>query len=253
MKTKFYLPNNIFSQLFLSKIEDKSFFDFVFAPASLIVKNILKDKESVGLIPSMDLVTNKNLFVSSELGISFDAMLSNAYIYFREKQESIKELFLKGDVSSNEVMLSKILFKEFYEVDVKPTLLISDTDNIKDNILIIGDENYEKGLLLKGLSFSEEIIELISAPYVNFLLAGASEESIKNFTKNHMESLSKPQTENVEKLFPTFPQSSLDFLSVNIQHIVFNYDEQDREGIKLLLQMPYYHGLIKEMIEVKFV
>ena len=253
MKTKFYLPENIFSQLFLTKLEDKSAYEFEFAPASLIAKNISKDKESVGLIPTMDLVTNKNIFVSSEIGISFDAMVSNAYIHFKEKQETIKELFLKGDVSSNEVILSKILFKEFYEVDIKPTLMISEKGDLNDNILIIGDENYEKDLLLKGISFSEEIIELISAPYVNFLLAGTSEAPIKNFEKNHKESISKPQTENIEKMFPTFPQSSLDFLSVNVQHVVFNFDEQDREGIKLLLQLPYYHGLIKEMIDVKFV
>lgn len=253
MKTKFYLPQNIFSQLFQTKLEDKSAFYFEFVPASLIAKNISKNKESVGLIPSMDLLTNKNLFVSSEIGISFDAIVSNAYIHFKEKQETIKEIFLKGDVSSNEVILSKILFKEFYEVDIKPTLLSSGRSDLNDNVLIIGDENYEKELFLKGLSFSEEIIELISAPYVNFLLAGTSEESINKFAKHHKENLSKPQSENVEKLFPTFPQSSLDFLSVNNQHVVFNFDEQDREGIKLLLQMPYYHGLIKEMIDVKFV
>jgi hypothetical protein len=253
MKTKFYLPQNIFSQLFQTKLEDKSAFDFEFAPASLIAKKISKNKESIGLIPSLDLLTNKTLFVSSEIGISFDAMVSNAYIHFKEKQETIKELFLKGDVSSNEVILSKILFKEFYEVDIKPTLLSSEKGDLNDNVLIIGDENYEKELFLKGLSFSEEIIELISAPYVNFLLAGTSEESIKNFVKNFTESLSKPGTENVEKLYPTFPQSSLDFLKVNFQHVVFNLDEQDREGMKLLLQMPFFHGLIKEMIEVKFV
>jgi len=253
MKTKFYLPKNIFSQLFLSKLEGKSAFDFEFAPASLIAKNITKDKGSIGLIPSMDLVTNKNLFVSTEIGISFDAMVSNAYIHFKEKQETIKDLFLKGDVSSNEVILSKILFKEFYEVDIKPTLLSSERNDLNDNVLIIGNENYEKEIFLKGLSFSEEIIELISAPYVNFLLAGTSEAPIKNFEKNYKESISKPHTENIEKMFPTFPQSSLDFLSVNFQHVVFDIDEQDREGIKLLLQMPFFHGLIKEMIEVKFV
>jgi len=253
LKTKFYLPQNIFSQLFQTKLEDKSAFDFEFAPASLIAKNISKNKESIGLIPSLDLLTNKTLFVSSEIGISFDAMVSNAYIHFKEKQETIKELFLKGDVSSNEVILSKIIFKEFYEVNIKPTLLSSERSDLNDNVLIIGDENYEKELFLKGLSFSEEIIELISATYVNFLLAGTSEESIKNFVKNFRESLSKPVTENVENLYPTFPQSSLDFLKVNLQHVVFNFDEQDREGMKLLLQMPFFHGLIKEMIDVKFV
>jgi hypothetical protein len=251
MKTKFYLPQNIFSRILLSEIEDKS--DFEFLPSSLVVKSISNNEDSFGLIPTMDIISNKDLFISSEIGVSFDALLSNAYIHFKEEQETIEELFLKGDVTSNEVILSKILFKEFYDVEIKTTLLNRELPDFNDNILIIGDENYEKGLFLNGLSFSEEIIELINAPYVNFVLAGTSEEILTNFVQNHKENFKKAHSEDFNALFPNFPQSSLDFLSVNIQHLVFDFEEQDIEGIKQLLQMPYYHGMIKEIIEVKFV
>ena len=253
MKTKFYLPRNIFSQILLSEIEDKSEIDFQFVPSALIVKNISNEIDSVGLIPTMDLITNKDLFVSSEIGISFDALLSNAYIHFKEEQETIDELFMKGDVTSNEVILSKILFKEFYDVEVKTTLLNKEVTDFKDNILIIGDENYEKELFLNGLSFAEEIIELINAPYVNFVLAAKSEETLKEFNSKYKNSLTKGHSDNFDNLFPDIPQTSLDFLSVNIQHLVFDLEEQDLEGIKALLQLPYFHGMIKDMIEVKFV
>ena len=153
MKTKLYLPRNIFSRILISELEDKSEIDFQFVPSSLIVKNLLNEKDSVGLIPTMDLITNKDLYISSEVGISFDALLSNAYIHFKEEQETIDELFLRGDVSSNEVILSKILFKEFYDVEIKTTLLNREVSDFKDNLLIIGDENYEKELFLNGLSF----------------------------------------------------------------------------------------------------
>ena len=253
MKTKFYLPRNIFSRILLSEIEDKSELDIEFLPASLISKKLSDDNNSVGLIPTMDILTNKDFFVSSEIGISFDALLSNAYIHFKEEQETIDELLMKGDVSSNEVILSKILFKEFYDVEIKTTLLNREVSDFKDNLLIIGDENYEKELFLNGLSFAEEIIELINAPYVNFVLAGNSEESLKTFNTAYKEEFSAAHKENFDDLFPNFPQTSLDFLSVNIQHLVFDFEEQDREGINQLLQMPYFHGMIKEMIELKFV
>ena len=253
MNTKFYLPRNIFSHILLSEIEDKTGLEFEFVPSSLVVKNVSNNEDSLGLIPTMDLISNKNLFVSSVIGISFDTLLSNAYIHFKGEQETIEELFLKGDVTSNEVILSKILFKEFYDVEIKTTLLNKETPDFNDNILIIGDENYEKELFLNGLSFSEEIIELIDAPYVNFVLAGTSDEALKNFVNNHKENFKKAHSEDFNTLFPTFPQSALDFLSVNIQHLVFDFDEQDIEGIKQLLQLPYYHGMIKEIIDVKFV
>lgn len=253
MNTKIYLPQNIFSRILLSEIEDKSGFESEFLPASLVVKNILQNEDSLGLIPTMDILTNNDLFVSSEIGISFNALISNTYIYFKEEQETIEELFLRGDVSSNEVILSKILFKEFYDVELKTTLLSKELPDFKDNILITGDENFEKGLFLNGLSFSEEIIELIDAPYINFVLAGSSEEVLNNFVKSQKENFKKAHSDSFNDSFPTFPQTSLDFLSVNIQHLVFDFDEQDIEGIKQLLQLPYYHGMIKEMLDVKFV
>jgi hypothetical protein len=253
MKTKFYLPQNIFSRILLLEMEDKSELEFEFVPSSLIAKRISNEKDTVGLIPTMDLLSNKDLFISSEIGISFNALLSNAYIHFKEEQETIEELFLRGDVTSNEVILSKLLFKEFYDVEVKTTLLNREVSDFKDNILVIGDENYEKEIFLNGLSFAEEIIELISAPYVNFVLAAESKEILKDFNLKYKSSLAKGHADNFDDLFPDFPQTSLDFLSVNIQHLIFDFEEQDLEGIKQLLQMPYYHGMIKEITDVKFV
>jgi hypothetical protein len=253
MNRKLYLPQNIFSRIFLSEIEDKSGIEFEFVPSSLIVKKISNEKDSVGLIPTMDLISNKELFISSEIGISFNALLSNSYIHFKEEQETIDELFLRGDVASNEVILSKILFKEFYDVEVKTTLLNREIVDFNDNILIIGDENYEKELFLNGLSFAEEIIELINTPYVNFVLAAHSEETLKEINSKFKSSLTKGHENNFDDLSPDFPKTSLDFISVNIQHLVFDLEEQDLEGIKALLQLPYFHGMIKDMIEVKFV
>ena len=96
--------------------------------------------------------------------MSFNALLSNSFIYFKEKQKTIGEIFLHGDVTSNEVILSKILLKEFYNINVKTTLLTYEPSDFEKNLLIVGDENFVKELFSNGLSLSEEIIELISAP-----------------------------------------------------------------------------------------
>ena len=253
MKTKIFLPENIFTRIFLSEIGEEAEFEKQFIPAALVVKNLIEDKNSLGLIPTLDLITNKNLFVSSKVGISFDALLSNSFIHFKEKQDTIDEIFLKGDITTNEVILSKILFKEFYNVNIKTTLLRDESSDFNGNILIAGDENYEKELFLNGLSFSEEVIELISAPYVNFVLASASEENLKEFEKAHRPEFENGHSENIKNLLPDLSSTTLDFLTLNLQHLVFDFDEQDMEGIKQLLQMPYYHGMIKDIIDVKFV
>lgn len=253
MKARIITPNNIFSKIFISEINLSDDYQIELQPASLISQKLVEDNNAIGLIPTMDLLSSKELFVSSEIGISFNALLSNSYIYFRNEQETIEEIFLAGDVSSNEIILSKILFKEFYDLDVKPTLAKNIEAHEKDNLLIVGDENYKKDHFLKGLSFSEEVIELISAPYVNFALAGSSEKQIKEFTAKYKADFKNGHAEDFQELLKGLTATSLDFISTNIQHIIFDFEDQDLEGIKSLLQMPYYHGIIKNLIEVKLV
>jgi len=252
MKTKILVPQNVFSKILLSELNLDESIIFEFQPAALIAKKLLKEENSIGLIPTLDLITSKDLFISAKIGLSFNALLSNSYIHFKEGHETLEQIFLKGDVTTNEIILSKILFKEFYDVDVTPAL-VKEGPHINDNTLIVGDENYEKDLFLKGLSFSEEIIELLDAPYVNFVLAGSSENALKDFNHKHRDHLLNGHTENYTDLLKGCTQTSLEFISVNIQHIVFDLEDQDLEGIKALMQLPYFHGILKDMIEIKFV
>ena len=84
MRTKLLLPNNIFTRIFLSELSLNDNYEISFLPASLIAKEITENDNSIGLIPSLDLLTFKDLFVSSEMGISLNALLSNSYIHFKE-------------------------------------------------------------------------------------------------------------------------------------------------------------------------
>lgn len=250
---KIYLPQNIFTKIFLSELSDDSEMEFQFLPSALVSKKLMTEENAVGLIPSMDLITHKDFYVSSEIGISFNALLSNSYLHFKENQTSIDKLFLKGDVSSNEALLSKILLKEMYDIDLTPRLVTPEFLAQDENILIAGDENFEKSLFLNGLSFSEEIIELINAPYVNFLLASRNENTLKAFSLKHRDDFLDGHSESYNELLHNFPNQSVDFISVNIQHVIFDLEEQDLEGIKLLAQLPFYHGIINDLFEIKFV
>jgi hypothetical protein len=250
---KLILPDNIFSKIFLSEIDSDGKLEAEFSPSALIAKRIITEDNSLGLIPTLDLLTFKDLFISSAIGISFNALLSNSFIYFKEKQKTIGEIFLRGDVTSNEVILNKILLKEFYNISVKTTLLTYEPSDFEKNLLIVGDENFVKELFSKGLSFSEEIIELISAPYVNFVLAGSNETMVKDFVLAYKSKFIKGHSLNFGDLFPKLPKTSLDFLRLNIQHVIFDYEDQDIEGIKFLLQLPFLHGIINDIVDVKFV
>jgi len=253
MNTKFFLPQNFFSRLFLSELNPSDSIEPVFTPSALISKKLLDNADSIGLIPTLDLLTFKDFFISSRIGISFNALLSNAYLFFKEDQDTLKEMIITGDVTSNEIILSKILFKEFYGIDIQPVL--QSDQNIKpgQNFVEVGDRNFSDEIFLKGLSFSEEIIELVNAPYINFVLAGSNENAVKQFVNSYENNFLDGHETSLKKLNPDFPDLSKDFININIQHIIFDFENQDLEGIKSLLQMPYYHGMIKSMVDIKFV
>lgn len=237
----------------MSELSEDTDAGFQYLSSALISRKISTEENSIGFIPSMDLITHKDLFVSAEIGISFNALLSNAYLHFKENQTTIDKLFLKGDISSNEALLSKILFKEMYDVDITPRLITPEFMVQDENILIAGDENYDKELFLNGLSFAEEIIELINAPYVNFLLASKDENVLKSFVIKHRDDFVIGHPDSFDHLLKDFPQNSIEFISVNMQHVIFDLEDQDLEGIKTLLQLPYYHGITQDLFEIKFV
>lgn len=253
MKTKLYLPDNFYSRLFLSELNPDNDFEMSYLPSALLSKKVDEDENSIGLIPSIDLLTFKDLFISSRIGVSFNALLSNSYLYFKENENSIDELSIAGDVTSNEIILSKILFRELYNIDIKTKLITYDALPTDESYVLVGDKNFSEEIFYNGLSFSEEIIELLNAPYINFLLAGRSENVLKSFVTRYEANLLDGHEKSFSRINPAFSELANDFIRINLQHVIFDFEEQDIEGIKYLLQLPYLYGIINEMIDVKFI
>lgn len=253
MSIKLLLPQNIFSNLFLNELNPDSDVEIIYLPASLISKKLSEDENALGLIPSFDLLTFKDLYLSSRIGISFNALLSNAYLYFKENEQTLDQLSIAGDVTTNEIILLKILFREFYNIEIQPKLITSETFVPDGNFVLVGDKNFKDEQFMNGLSFSEEIIELINAPYINFALSGQSYKTLGSFINQYEKNFIDGHTDSLLKLNTGFSELSNDFIRINIQHVIFDFENQDIAGIKNLIQMPYYYGIINEMIDLKFV
>jgi hypothetical protein len=248
------LPDNIFSRILSSAFDENDIERLHYIPSAMLSKNLSEMKNSIALIPTLDLINHKELFISQAIGISFDESISNSYIYFNQKEKSIGEIILAGDVSTNEAILTKILFAETYSLDVQLSFEKTYGGSSSNNRIIAGDRNFIEGNLDSSISFTEEIIEMISAPYINFVFASESENEITKFNSKYKEIISAL---NPNEIFDNNSEYSAlparDYLIDNLQHVMFNFNEQDLEGIKQLLHLPYYHGIIKDLIDVKFV
>ncbi|MFZ1291506.1 MAG: hypothetical protein WAR79_15530 [Melioribacteraceae bacterium] len=113
---KLIAPSNIFSSLFYLSIDEKSKPELILKESSLIINELSTNKNLIAIIPSLDLINHKELFVSEKFTIAFESFISNTYLYFANAQNNFNRLFLKGDISTNDVLLSKIIFKEIYNI-----------------------------------------------------------------------------------------------------------------------------------------
>jgi hypothetical protein len=249
-----FLPDNIFSRILSTAFNEKDTDKLYYFPSGLLSKKINETRDAVGLIPTLDLINHEEFFVSKNLGISFDESISNSYIYFNQSEKLVNEVVLAGDVSFNEGVLSKILFHEIYAIDVQLSFEKTNGGTADKTIIMVGDRNFVEGNIDAGISFTEEIIEIISAPYVNFVFVSRSEDLLKKFQSKYQNIISQISIVGVlEKFSKVFSSSSQKYLLENLQHVLFIFDGQDLEGIKQVLQLPYYHGIIKDMIDLKLV
>lgn len=255
MKT--LIPQNLFSAIWALTLTDEEKSNLVIKNSSLATQCLLDDEAEVALIPSMDLLSHKDLFVSTKFCLAFDGNVSNSLFLFSEEQTEIDKIMVRGDVSSNELILTKLLFSERFDMEVEVELDTEKSDQLDPtkNYLIVGNENYfDPSRLFNKVSFSDLIAELINFPYVNYVLASKSEEAIKKFNESFRDVDSKIE-DNIEEylkkldLDPTVKS----FLSENISTIYFDMTTNEEMGLTELIRLPFYHGIIKDIIEVKFV
>lgn len=251
---KILLPKNIFTELIENAVSQKLKDKLIFKPASLITSEIQKTENSAGLIPTMDLIKNIELFISGKYGISFEGSLCNSYIYFNPGQKKFDEINLFGDISSTEAILSKILFKELYDSDIQ-IQIATDENKMRDrNFIITGDVNFKNDRFFSGISFSEEIIELLSLPFVNYVFASKEKQIIEELNKT-LKGLSQIIYQKVEEgeFGKNLSLKSKDYFRSNISSVVIDFVQNDIDGIAQLIRLPYFHGIINEIIEPKFV
>jgi len=248
------IPQNIYTALFALALPDDLKEKVNIKESSLITKELIEGKYDVGLIPSCDLLTHKDLFVSKEYGVSFDGALSNSYLYFVPEQHDFKRILLRGDIASNDLILSKILFSEQYDIEAEFSLDTGVIDFENNNYLIVGLENSDYTVTNNGISFADQFAELLDFPYVNFVLASTSEEKLKAFT-SRLGNIDEKITSNLKTLMNQLDIDSRlqTLIEDNSDAIYFDLTKNEIEGLNEQIRLAYYHGIIEDIVEVNFV
>ena len=169
-------------------------------------------------------------------------------------QNKFDKVFVRGDVTSNEIVLSKILFAENYGVESEIVLDTGNIDFHESNYLIAGQENNEFVVKQNAVSFSDQIAEFINYPYVNFVLSSVKQELI-----TEINALSENIDEKIEvNIFKILDKMNFDetlnkYISENIDTVYYEMTENEVDGLLELLKLPYYHGVTEDLFELKLV
>jgi hypothetical protein len=256
-----FFPRNFYTQLIFNSLPDNLKEAVHFVPSSSITPEMIRTPDSAALIPVMDLLKNKDLFISASFGISFEGALNMSYIYFNEPgrlkgpamKNDFKEICLAGDVSSNEVIISKILFDELYDSQVSINLLTQESSSSGKDVIITGDKNFAEELIFSGISFSEEVIEMLSLPYVCFVMASGNETILKSLNADLKNASGRIYDEVENKFNLNFSPGIKEYIRQNISSLIIDFDNNDLDAIDQILQLPYLHGMIENIVDLKFV
>lgn len=247
------LPPNIYSAILMFALPKQHRNMINIKPASTIAPDIASDTNKIGLIPSCELLSFKHLFISSKCALSFDGNLSTAYLYFAPNQSGLEKLFLRGDITSNEIILPKILFKEKYNVDLDLILDTHDYEFMEKNYLIAGQENNDFIIKQNAISFADQIAEFLDYPYVNFVVASGNKDLVLEFEKSAV-NLDRKIEDEIQGYLEEMNLSKefFDYMKSNFNSVYFELTDNEKFGLEELLKLPYYHGIIEDITNLQF-
>ena len=248
------LPHNIYTNLLAQALPETLHHTLGYKNASLLGKSLAEQKADIVLLPVTDLLQHREFFISQRRGISFDGPLSNAYFYFAPEQQHIHKVILAGDISGTEVLCTKILLRELYNEEAEISISTTKTESSQSTLLLSGDANLENNRFFSGMNMTEEIMDVIDLPFVHYVFASLEEETLKQFETltEGIESRIYEAVEQEDWEFRLSPDAK-EFFRSNMSHVVYEFDEQDKEGIRQILRLPYFHSIADDLVDIKFV
>jgi len=107
---------------------------------------------------------------------------------------------------------------------------------------------------MNGLSFADEISDLLMLPYVDYVFASYDKENLLYINKT-INSIEEVMEKNLSKYLDKFEnyESFKVFFKERFNQVYFELTDNEVEGLKELIKLPFYFGLFEEIFEIKLV
>ena len=251
---KLILPQNIFAVILKTMLPQQYQTEIMYQESSLICKDLEYNTSAIALIPSLELVNHRKLFVSKKIALSFDGMLSNSYFYFIKGEKEFQKIYLRGDISLNEILLAKILFAEKFSSQIEIALDTNKNPEKVRDYIIAGDENFHSWDYSSAISLADEVSEMIGLPYVNFVFASQDKDALEEFNEQIIpidEGIDSEITSIVKGL--TVSENVKIFIIENLGSVYFDMTDNEENAVNELIKLIFYHGIIDDIFDVNFI
>jgi len=208
---------------------------------SICAQKLLNNEVDLGLIPVAVIPKLKNYEIISDFCIGASKAVRSVILASHCPLEEVKTIYLDYH-SRSSVMLSRILAKHFWKIDVKWIDSTEGFENrIKDNEagVIIGD----KALVVENnfpfvYDLAEEWIKFTNKPFV--FAAWVANKKLNDQFVNDFNKALKLGTKNIEKVVTVSHDLNLpphfNLTEYLIKNIDYHFDSEKSEGMKLFLK-----------------
>jgi len=208
-------------------------------PTQLAIK--LREKKLDGAFLSpIDYAKDYSMYrIIPEVGVVSQGESNTIFLFFRENIRKLETLAFDPNFSS-EIVLASIVLSEKFSIKPKLIPFIGDITNAfqkVDALLVVGDEAIKLKENKNKIDLVDEWNDITELPFVHGIWVARE----NNLNEEERETLISAGNDIVMKNIPD-----------NYKNVSYQLDEFAVEALTEFFRMAYYHGILKDIPDVKF-
>jgi predicted solute-binding protein len=208
-------------------------------PTQLAIK--LREKKLDGAFLSpIDYAKDYSMYrIIPEVGVVSQGESNTIFLFFRENIRKFETLAFDPNFSS-EIVLASIVLSEKFSIKPKLIPFIGDITNAfqkVDALLVVGDEAIKLKENKNKIDLVDEWNDITELPFVHGIWVARE----SNLNEEERETLISAGNDMVMKNIPD-----------NYKNVSYQLDDFAVEALTEFFRMAYYHGILKDIPDVKF-
>lgn len=235
-----------------SDFSGELFFD---TPASHI-DGLMSNERTAAFVPLIDYAQNSSgMILYPNLGVSSSGFSNVARLYLRKNLEQIRTLAV-GNISTTDIVLSRIVLGEKYDSEPKIVPMIGSVDEMlakADCALVSGDSLLTLNNEHPFIDIVDEWSDITELPFVHTICISREDLFSKELHAllYTSQETGRNSLESIANEIAAETQYSADVLQNYLSHFSYGIDEISKTSLEEFFRMAFYYGMLPDIPEIK--